>query len=185
MGLFNKKELKRIEELEQQLEDLKKLQKDLGITEYVEAKKRIAAEEKESLSKIEKNEKETINRIEALQKEAEAKAVNANMRVSKLYDEITRLENRNEELNLQNEKLTKNVESSKRKLEKAKNLYQTYDYSIKAYNSSEYPEGVKISDQAKLAAEELCPTVTLQLNCLNVQELRKAYLSNFLFVLFA
>ena len=178
MGLFNKKELKRIEELKQELEELKKLQKDLGITEYAEAKKRIESEEKESLSKIEKNEKEAIDRIEALQKEAEAKAVNANMRASKLYDEITRLENRNEELNLQNDKLTKNVESSKRKLEKAKNLYQTYDHSIKAYNNSEYPDGVEISEQAKSAAEELCPTITLQLNCLNVQELRKAYREN-------
>lgn len=73
-------------------------------------------------------------------------------------------------------KASQSLETQKNKLNKAKELYRAVDYAVK-----NYPEDVAIgllSEENKAEFDELAPTVTLKLNCMNLKDLRKAYREN-------
>lgn len=73
-------------------------------------------------------------------------------------------------------KASQSLETQKNKLNKTKELYRAVDYAVK-----NYPEDVAVgllSEENKAEFDELAPTVTLKLNCMNLKDLRKAYREN-------
>lgn len=156
MGLFNKKELLRIQELETELFELKELQKALGINDYIEAHNRIEKEKKDALDL----EQKLTFKNEAL----ENKITLLTEKFSSLTEEV--------------EKEEKKLESSKNKLDRTKYLYKALEYSIKKYDEIQFSNDITVNEELLAEVEQLKPTVTLHLNCLNVQELKKAYREN-------
>lgn len=160
MGLFNKKELRRIEELENELKETKskldeqKLKNEkFGIYKYEDA-----------LGKIQKEQNEHKDVIQGY-----------TMRIDLLYkkfDDIKEalstakasLANTNEKL----EKATKSLENQKKKVAQGKELCKAL---INAYKYEK--EDINLQP-----SEEYAPTVITQLQCLAYQDLRKEYRQN-------
>lgn len=156
MGLFNKKELQRIQELEIELSELKELQNNLGINDYLEAHQRIEKEKKEAL--------DLEQRLTFKNESLENKIITLTEKLSNLVEE--------------NEKEEKKLESSKNKLDRTKYLYKNLEYSLKKYGEISFNNDILVNDELINEVEQLKPTVTLHLNCLNIQELKKAYRDN-------
>ncbi len=160
MGLFNKKELKRIEELEKELKetnnnlnDEKQKNNQYGIYKYEDA-----------INKIQKEQKDNYDIIEGYTIQIDL--------LYKKFDEITEdlsnaklvLSNTNEKL----EKATKSLENQKKKVAQGKELYKAlqnaYKYETEVFDT--------------MPAEDFAPTVITQLQCLTYQDLRKEYRLN-------
>lgn len=156
MGLFNKKELKKIAELELELSELKSLQKNIGITDYLDAKKRIEDEQ---------------NNFNNLMEKKKIELNNLNDEIIKLQDEIKNLSDEDISLN-------KKVSNLTNKLDKLKRTYDSVSYSIKNLNDDEITEKSYINEKVLKDIEELSPTSKISLNCLNMHELRKEYREN-------
>lgn len=168
MGLFNKKELKKIAELEVEIAELrlqlantenllslqKKQNDELGITSILESQARIAKDELEHEKKIEQlnllNEKLSV-------------------KIDSLKETIVQLENERLDKETLLEKTSNQLDTQSQKLETIKELY-------KAINKLNNYDG---SDEFILQkAEELVPSVIANLNCLDNKELRKKYKEN-------
>lgn len=81
-------------------------------------------------------------------------------------------------------KITKNISNSQNKLSKLKTLHKSMKHTLDNYfysyarDSYERDEYIKIADAVIANDDELAPTVTLKLHCLDVKDLRKAFLAN-------
>ena len=121
-------------------------------------------------------------------KDAEKEKLLAEMtfELRRINDEIANakssLNRLNEDISERSEtlqKAEKSLISQTRKLARTKELYKAAEYALNAYMNVE-PTASQIllttSESAEL--EELVPTVTLKLHCMDIKELRKAYREN-------
>lgn len=153
MGLFNKKELLKIEELETALRIAQNKNEELGIHSYEEA-----------VAKIEQRESESDTEILRLEE-----------RISELQTELQFIENNcskekesQKELAGQNKKISSTLLTQQRKVKRAKELYKAMLF---AYDNDD--ASIDIHE-----IESLFPTITVQLQCLTYQALRKEYRTN-------
>ena len=71
------------------------------------------------------------------------------------------------------EKSIKNIESNAKKVDKLKELYKSFRYAIKVYDSD---EGSYLGDALLTTAEDnLSPVIEMKLNCMNVKQLKAKY----------
>ena len=156
--IFKVKEYKaRIAELENKLEAL-------GYREYSETKAAIENMKREAEEQI-RNDRNIANRaLSSLNREI----AEANHTISVLVERISTLQ-------ATAEKLDKQCKASQRKLDKSKELYRAIQYSI---SSSEYAETKLLAASQQEDLDELAPTVTLKLHCMDMKDLRKAYREN-------
>lgn len=89
--------------------------------------------------------------------------------ISNLRDEIAVLESKNE-------KLTKQVSSQERKLQRSKELYQSVSYAIDNFTNTPilYSE-CKLNTVDFEELDLIAPSIALKLHCMDVKSLRKAY----------
>ena len=175
MGLFNKKELKRIAELEEQLkscqeENLKinadlrnklaeneKYMRENGITDCMTASAKLAAIEK-SIEIHTESDRQLLQKIDSLNNDITLKT---------------------DQLNDLDEKIKKNDTTLNNLKVKIKNLRQyskEIQEAIKAYHAYEDDGG--LTDELIEKFQDLVPTVTIKLNALDVKDLRKSYREN-------
>lgn len=77
------------------------------------------------------------------------------------------------------EKLLKQTTTQKNKLAKIKSLYKAMNTSIEQFFNHECSiQDLKIPEEYMVSAEELAPSVTLKLHCMDLKELRKAFNAN-------
>lgn len=175
MGLFNKKELARIAELENELattrnrllntenelKEQKKYNQEIGVNSILEAREKMNQEEKEHLETIKKHNGE----IEKLNVEITNLVSRQNVEKVTFSD----LENKRIVKNIEVERVDKQIETQKNKLQAIKELYKAI------HNANTYDE---IDNAAISKAEYLVPTVLSSLNCLDNKELRKKFKDN-------
>lgn len=164
MGFFNKKELKRIAELEKQLNTLQntldenhKFMTDNHISDCQSAKK-------------------LLNDINISVSQLERKKSNLEESNTKLDETI---QEKNSTLNTINEKITKQektLENQKFKLRHLKKYAKEIKKMIDDFH--EYDDSSAISQINLNKYSELSPTIDLKLNCLNITELRKEFREN-------
>ena len=95
-----------------------------------------------------------------------------NITIGRLHSEIS-------ELTEKDLKLNKSVKTSIFKLFRTKELYKSVEYAIDNFFNIETPfENCKISYKDAEDYDFICPSIILQLNSMNVKDLRKAYLEN-------
>lgn len=160
MDLFGKKAAKRAAELELRVSELEaslnqaevKL-RELGYEDY--------AKVKEKTDRI---------RADIGFKRAE---------VSRLQQEAGEWTRKIEELKQQDEKLERQTRTAAHKLEKAKELYKSAEYSINQFfETTPDLEKCKLSPESIALYDELAPSVTLKLHVMDVKSLRKAFRDN-------
>lgn len=111
--------------------------------------------------------------------EAQQKLNSLNNEISSSNSIIAKLREEIASLNLQNEKLSKQVTTQTNKLSRVKELYKSVEYSIDTFINTD----VKYSD-CKLSMTELeeydsiSPSVILKLHCMDIKDLQKAYREN-------
>lgn len=149
MGLFNKKELLKIEKLEKNLAFLQreldkecKRNEELGIYSYQDA----------------------LEKVQQL----EAKALNLEKHVDALTTSNTEAQAQSDELAEKNEKLQHSLDTQKKKIKQAKELLKAMLYS---YKNDDYKFKLEQADR-------FLPTVSVQLQCLTYQDLRKEFREN-------
>lgn len=129
----------------------------LGVTEYSETKK-----------KIEQMNIEAQATLNTLNEEIH----NDNVLIDKLRTEIC-------EQQQLDEKLKKSVATQQRKLSRSKELYKSCSYAFDNFIDLEVPYSRCILNTQDLEdAEDIAPSVTLKLHCMDIKSLRKAYRDN-------
>ena len=162
MGLFNKKYLQqisqlqdRVNQLEAQLSNERRKNQEYGIYKY-----------EDSVEKINKLNNDAFRKLNSLAEKVKAEERNLADLHSQINSKTLSLSETNQDL----EKKEKLLNTQTRKLKKAKELCKAmlnaYDYDEK-YISAEVNE-----------AELLVPTVTVELKSLTYQDLRKEYREN-------
>lgn len=110
----------------------------------------------------------------------------ANKQLSELNHDITdnnstldALRSEINELQVKNEKLSKQAITQERKISRCKELYKSVDYAIQNFFESDVDySNCKISKQDFEDVELISPSVILKLHCMDVKSLRKAYRDN-------
>lgn len=87
---------------------------------------------------------------------------------------ISRLLNEISELQSKHEKLSKQVQTQTNKLCKIRELYKSTEYCIESFIDS--PS--RLSEEDANALDEFAPSVILQLHCMEIKDLRKAFREN-------
>lgn len=110
---------------------------------------------------------------EEAEKEIEDKLKSAKDNLDKLNRDIELKELMLHDKNAEYDKVLKNLESNANKVVKLKEIYKSFQYAIKAYESGSDSN----LDEALLAAadEMLEPIVEIKLNCMNVKQLKARY----------
>lgn len=99
--------------------------------------------------------------------------------ISNLNQTIVTYQARIAALSEEREKIDKQLKTTTNKLSKSKEIYRSIDYSIKNYfNYIPTYEQCKLSPQLLADFEELAPSVTLNLHCMDLKDLRKAFNDN-------
>lgn len=110
---------------------------------------------------------------EKAEKEMEIKLESAKETLEHLNQDIETKELLLDEKNSEYEKSIKAVESNAKKVDKLKEIYKSFQYAIKAYESgsdSQLNEAL-----IAVADETLLPIVEMKLNCMNVKQLKSKY----------
>lgn len=175
MGLFNKKELRRIQELEQELnrKDIlnKTLQKELTEkTNFISSNDlEDSVKRKNFIAKLEEQEKSLKAKINSVNTELallKSKEEEETLKEKSLSEEVTKKENTLS--NLTNK--IKNMRSYFNLLKKAESEYYALsDSDLESYTIS-IPENEEFN--------ELMPTVEIKLNCMDQKDLRKQFKEN-------
>src|SRR5699024_9462813 len=92
-----------------------------------------------------------------------------NSTIAKLQEEIISLKQ-------QEEKFKKQVNSQQRKLSRLKELFNSVDYTIKNFMTTDITTDFDEQDTSDLDLET--PSVILKLHCMDIKDLRKAYRDN-------
>lgn len=155
--------------------NLQKQIEELGVTEYLQTKEKIAELEKKS------NEK-----IAVLEKQSEIDLNNANKKLETLNSSIVSsnqvlsdVQTHISELHEKEEKLAKTVSTQERKIGRCKELYKSVEYAISNFLNLEVSYRdckLPLKDYEEL--ELISPSVILKLHCMDVKSLRKAYNDN-------
>lgn len=151
--------------------------------EYIDTLKNDLEKQKENLDLCQREKKDLEEQAEKLgfkeytQTKAEVDKLNGE--IATLNSEVVNHQNRITGLKEDYEKSLKQLKTATNKLNKSKELYRAIDYSINTYfgyvptfEQCKLPESI-VSD-----LEELAPTVTLKLHCMDMRELRKAFNDN-------
>ena len=108
---------------------------------------------------------EMTNRLYVQSEELKAKIEAQEKEISSLSD--------------QNEKLAKSVKTQTNKLDKSKELVKAVNYTIdRFYQTDLSAQSLKLDPESIDEIEELTPSVMLNLHCMDMQDLRKAYRNN-------
>lgn len=154
MGFFDIFRISQIKNEKSQLElkvsQLQKKLSDLGCDEYDQVKEKI-----ESANKKLNELNNTIS--------------NSNLIVTQQTENIANLKEKAE-------KLQKQTDTQSRKVKRIKELYASVDHCVKNFLDTGVVELLSTSDAKDL--DELTPSVTLKLHCMDVKSLRKAYKEN-------
>mgnify|MGYP004516416287 FL=1 len=98
--------------------------------------------------------------------------VSGNSTIRTLSEEISQLKE-------QSEKLSKNVTTQERKINRCKELYKSVDYAINNFLNTDVPySDCKISSTDFQDLDLVTPSVILNLHCMDVKDLRAAYRDN-------
>jgi len=171
MGLFNKKELKRIAELEATKEDLEnqisvlnkrleeniKFMNDNKITDCQTATN-FLNETKEEIALLLKTKNEYQNDIQYLYEQTEISKITLAETIQKREKQETTFNNLKEK--------TKNLKKYSKDIQEAIRKYHEYD------------DEQVIEDILAVKYADLEPNIELKLNCFNMKELRKKYKEN-------
>lgn len=123
------------------------------------------------LEEQEKAQKEATSIIQAAKQELEH--INSEISNKDVY--IKEIDT----LKAKSEKYSKQIESQTKKLEKIKTLYKAMDTAINEFfNANCSIHDLKLNEKYLVSAEELAPSITLKLHCMDVKELRKAFNAN-------
>lgn len=97
----------------------------------------------------------------------------SNENLKRLNQDIETKELLLKEKNEAYEKSIKDLESNAKKVDKLKEIYKSFRYAIKAYN----PESDSYLNEAllKTAEESLSPIIEMNLNCMNIKQLKSKY----------
>ena len=128
------------------------------------------------ISQIKEEEREKA-RIEAqsIINDAKSELERINTEISNKDKYISEIE----ELKAQHDKYSKQVDAQTKKLAKIKDLYKAMNTSIEQFFNADCSiNDLKIPDEYIVSAEELAPSVTLKLHCMDIKELRKAFNDN-------
>lgn len=146
-----------IETLEKENNELSKKLQEIGADDYFEVQKKIA------------DIKDTLAHHEVL---FSTEVAENNQVIERLREQITNL-------NSQNEKLSKQINSQTNKLQRSKGLYQSVEYAIdNFFNSNVDFSNCKLPQIDFSDYELICPTITPKLHCMDIADLRKAYRAN-------
>ena len=155
-------------QLSQEYSEMKQTCDELGVTEYIETKKKIEQIEQESAAKITSAESEAKANLDSLNEEIQSN----NVLIDKLRTEIN-------ELQQQDDKLKKSLATQQRKISRSKELYKSFAYAFDNFINLEIPYNSCILSTSDLEdAEEIAPSVILKLHCMDIKSLRKAYKDN-------
>lgn len=117
---------------------------------------------------------------------AQEKLSSLNSEITSLNNEITdsnetifKLRNDISSLNEEHEKILKKVNTQSKKLSKYKELYESVQYAINNFFDSEVsPSQCRLSDDDYSEYEQISPSVILNLHCMDVKDLKKAFRDN-------
>lgn len=169
MGLLD---IFKVGEYKERIEQLERERAQLGFKEYNETKAAIERMKKETDEYIRQKRAD----FESVQRHAEAEITNNNQIIARLREEIATLtEGR--------DKLDKQTKTSINKIQKAKELYRALDYSLKFFHAPkdyEWNESAyeRLTDEQNQLLNELAPSITLNLHCMDMRDLRTAYRNN-------
>lgn len=114
---------------------------------------------------------------EYYQTEAEIKKLE--QEISNLNQTIVDYQSRISALSEEQSKIDRQLKTATNKLSKSKELYRSIDYSINNYfNYIPAYEQCKLNAQLSSEFEELAPSVTLNLHCMDLKDLRKSFNEN-------
>lgn len=143
--------------LKSQISELQKKIDDLGVTEYYQTKEKI--------------DKLNVD-LEQKQEESNKTISENNELIAKLRKEISALEE-------QETKLSKQVKTQTRKIDRSKELYNSMVYSIDHFLASDVEyKNCKLPEKDYNDIELISPSVMLKLHCMDVKDLKKAYREN-------
>lgn len=143
--------------LKSQISELQKKIDDLGVTEYYQTKEKI----------------DKLNVDLEQKQEVSNKAISENNElIAKLREEISLLTE-------QETKLSKQVKTHTRKIDRSKELYNSIVYSIDHFLTSDIEyKNCKLPEKDYNDVELISPSVMLKLHCMDVKDLKKAYREN-------
>lgn len=158
MDFFNASKIKeeniRLNALNAQL--LQKMDES-GITEYEQAKAKIAMAESQSAQKLDDLNQQITSSTQSLES---------------LHAEVEKLQEKEG-------KLSKSITTQERKLSRCKELYKSTEHAINNFLESDIEySNCKISTREFEELELISPSVTLKLHCMDMKSLRKAYNDN-------
>lgn len=136
---------------------------EIGCTEYEQVKNKIA--------QMEYNFNQQSNKNNEFIEKQNATISESNNIISKLRDEI-------QQLQISSQKYDKQCSSQQRKLQKLKELYKSVSYCIENFNSDVSDGQVQLSPAQENEYDEFAPSVILKLHCMDIKDLRKAYVEN-------
>ena len=162
----------KINEFKARIAELESERQRLGFKEYNETKQAIEQLKRETDEEIIRKRAE----LERTQRKAELDISNSNQIIATLREEIANL-------SAEKEKLEKQTKTSVNKIQKAKELYRAIDYSLNFFhapasydwNESSYRP---LNEEQVDLLNELAPTVSLNLHCMDMRDLRTAYRNN-------
>ncbi len=129
---------------------------------------------------------DVTNKISSMESQLEKKQLDIEEKLSGLNEEtakkdsvLTQLSIEIERLNMENEKLSKQIQTQINKLRKTKELYKSVDYAISSYfNYTPNDAVLKIPNNDLDELESISPSIILKLHCMDIKDLRKAYKEN-------
>lgn len=111
--------------------------------------------------------------------EVQAKIEQANQELDKYSSDKTQLLLEIERLSLENSKLLKSTESSKRKLSQIRDLYASIKYTLdNFFDTNEFSPNYITYTQFEETLNEINPSVILKLHCMDIRDLKKAFKNN-------
>lgn len=156
------------EELKSKISDMESKLNELGATDYFQVKEKV----KNMNADIEEKTKTAETKIRIQLEQSNKEIADNNTLISKQRDELSNL-------TTQNLKLAKQLSAQIKKLSRCKELYQSIEYALDNFFTSEVGYSnckLPIADYKDL--ELISPSIILKLHCMDVKDLRKAYREN-------
>ena len=171
MGLFNKKELRRIAELEKELETTK-----LELSEVKKAHEKNLSFMKENKISECQEAKSYLDNVDKNIKHLESEEKKHQYNLNALSEDIDKKTETLQELTEKTNKQNVTLENLKQKIKILRSFSKDIQNAIKSYH--EYDNETTINEVLQKQIKDLDPTIELKLNCLDMKELRKRYRDN-------
>lgn len=174
LDLFKAQKYKKeIDALKLENEKLKDKMTSIGCDEYFQTQEKIALLEANASEEMAKLLEEVENRKQTIDSEIQQ----ANKDITECNEIILKLRSEISNSKEEYEKLQKQNISQLRKLQRTKELYKSIDYCITTFLSDDYSKNTLSADQT-CEYDEFAPSVILNLHCMDMRDLRKAYRDN-------